>query len=158
MTSKDKTVDIREYALKYLETHDTIQPADIVKEVGKTRQAVSRELNRMGEQGLLVAVPSEKGYVVWQLPTKERWRGIRNSDFEQEGAIQIICSLAEAPSTTGVLSQALSIDKSVVYCAISSLERLGLLESELLSGRYWFSLSEHGEKVAKILQQIERVN
>ena len=158
MNSSDKNMDTRECVLKHLETHDTVQPADIVDMVGKSRQAVSRELNQMGEQGILEAVPSEKGYVVWQLPGKKKWKGIRLSDLEHKGIMRMIVYLSDCTASPRDMQRAIRIDEDAVYLCIRILRELNVIETHSKPGHYnTYQLTEDGRRLAKAVRELERV-
>ena len=95
-------VDLEDYILEYLETHDTIQPSDIVDNIAQARQTISTHMMGMGKSGLLEKVPSKRrGYVIWRLPPSP-WEGSltrRRDEFKKDldafPYVPLYCSVDE---------------------------------------------------------------
>ena len=150
-------VDLEEYILEYLRTHDTIKPSDIVDKVGQSKQTISNRLRAMGDQGLLEQAPSGKGYVIWQLPKKQQWRGVRLRDLdEHEGTLRIICRLAENYMQSRDIAYSLRIEERIVNINMSMLCELGVVE-RWPDDHYRYRLTEDGKRLVKAIQQLERV-
>ena len=151
-------VNIPEYVLKYLETHDTIKPADIENDIDQSRPTISRALKKMGEQGILERVHSGKGHPAWQLAKKSRWKGVRLSDLEYEGMLRTIAHLSRIKASPLEISQAIRVDKPTVQICLRILYELDVISIYSTQINYYvYQLTEDGLRLAKVIQQIEDV-
>ncbi len=157
--NKDKPVDIRECIYELLKDQGKIQTSDVVNKSGKNRQAVSRELNNMGKQGLLEKTFSDKGHTAWQLPGKStRWRGVRLSDLEHEGILRTIDYISKYHASPLEIQKSLEISPDAVTKCLRTLNGLHVTEVHSEHNYYdRYQLTEDGKRLHKLIQQIEQV-